>query len=106
MLEEQAAFLPVRLANDDHDRCHEPDDVEVIGQLRGVPDLSVLGFQVLPGAGLGIDLGDHLIADVSVGSVIRFPFMLEGVDLAMVSAVSGAADRSGRYNDLGLDALG
>src|SRR5208337_4309441 len=63
-LEHQAPFLPVALATNDDERGGEADDLEVIGQLRRAPNLTVLGFQILPGAGPGVDLGEQLAADV------------------------------------------
>src|SRR4051794_6746828 len=63
VLEHEATLLPVTAAHDHDEGCHEPQNLEVIGQLRRVPDLPVLGFQILPGAGLGIDLDERLAAN-------------------------------------------
>ena len=47
MLEHQAALHAVALPADDDQRGGEADDLEVTAQLRGVPDLPVLGSEVL-----------------------------------------------------------
>lgn len=44
----QAAELAVRLAANDHVRRQEAQDLEIAGQLLGVPDLAVLRFQRFP----------------------------------------------------------
>ena len=63
VLEHQAALLPVALPPDGDEGCHEAKDLEVTAQLRGVPDLPVRGFQVLPVAGLGVDVGEGVTSD-------------------------------------------
>ena len=40
--------------------CQKPEDVEVPGQLPGVPDLAVPGRQRLPAGGAGVDLRQAL----------------------------------------------
>ena len=62
MLELQRPFLVVALAPHDDEWGHEPENLEVIGKLVGVPDLAVFGFQGLTTAGIGVDLDKAVTA--------------------------------------------
>ena len=68
-LEHQTAFGPVRLPTCDYERCHEAQYIEVTLKLARIPNLPVLGFEILTAARFCINLCDHLTADRSVASV-------------------------------------
>src|SRR4051794_37991120 len=63
MLEFERSLDTIGLATNDHERCHEADDLEIVGKFAGRPDLAVLSFQRLPGARLSVDLCQSLTAD-------------------------------------------
>lgn len=48
VLELQAALAPARLAPNHDVRGHEAENLEVLGQLRRIPNLAVLRFEALP----------------------------------------------------------
>src|SRR5262245_40578077 len=62
-LEHEAALHPVALAPHDDEGSGEANHLEVLLELLGVPHVAVLRLQVLPGAGAGVDLAEHLASD-------------------------------------------
>jgi len=71
MLELQRSFHAVSFATNDDQRGHEPDDLEILGELRGIPDLTVLGYQGVARTRLRVDFNEALTAD-------RFRFVGHG----------------------------
>jgi hypothetical protein len=57
VLEFEAALHAVGLPAHDYKRDQEADDLEILGELQRVPQRAMLGFQRLPAARHGVDLG-------------------------------------------------
>src|SRR5712692_4055844 len=60
MLEFQAALQPICPAANDNVGSHKADDLEILGELLGVPDFAKLGFKGLTAAGLCVYFGQAL----------------------------------------------
>lgn len=58
VLEFQATSLPVTLSTDDHERGHETRDNKIAGELAGVPNLTMLGFERFSASKFGIDFSE------------------------------------------------
>lgn len=63
MLKLQTPFRAIGSPPDYDKRSHEADDLEVVGELPGVPDVPILRFQGFPASGFQVDLGKVLAAD-------------------------------------------
>jgi hypothetical protein len=63
VLESQGTSYSIAPAANHDERSHEAKGFKVGLHFGRVPDLAMLGFEILSAAGFGIDLGDHFSAD-------------------------------------------